>query len=195
MSSFSFLFYLKAPGLKNGSEHLQCEIERFIFGFLNSDLINQERIECCRRSIKIYLDTIFVHTKTLSGHTSTLRYIFGRLKYFNLKLDRYKSRFFDKEISFLGRSISSSGISIHPDERIRILGASCPRNLSELNSFIDSVHEYNAHIDNYNFLIQPLLDLEECSLIEWTERESIAFQNLKIAIKTANPLPFRTKHI
>ena len=58
----------------------------------------------------VYLDDIMVMGKTFEEHLTNLEEVFSRMKEANLKLNPKKCLLFQKEVEFLGHTVSSNGI-------------------------------------------------------------------------------------
>lgn len=64
----------------------------------------------------LYLDDIICHSKTLNEQFSNLEIVFERLRQANLKLNPKKCILFQKEVTFLGHTISESGVGTSPSK-------------------------------------------------------------------------------
>lgn len=64
----------------------------------------------------LYLDDIICHSKTFEEQFSNLELVFERLRNANLKLNPKKCHLFQKEVTFLGHTISENGVGTSPDK-------------------------------------------------------------------------------
>ena len=62
----------------------------------------------------IYLDDVMVMAKSFDGMLDNLRTIFVRIRNANLKLNRKKCTFFQREVKYLGHIVSEKGIKTDP---------------------------------------------------------------------------------
>ena len=64
----------------------------------------------------LYLDDIICHSKTFEEQFTNLELVFERLRRANLKLNAKKCHLFQKEVTFLGHTISERGVGTSPDK-------------------------------------------------------------------------------
>ena len=62
----------------------------------------------------IYLDDVMVMAKSFDGMLDNLRTIFVRIRNANLKLNRKKCTFFQREVEYLGHIVSEKGLKTDP---------------------------------------------------------------------------------
>ncbi len=62
----------------------------------------------------VYIDDIIIYSSTLTQHLQDLQAVFCKLKDAGLTINLKKSKFFLKEISFLGHVVSTQGIMADP---------------------------------------------------------------------------------
>ena len=90
-----------------------------------------------------YIDGILVTGHTRTEHKKHLQSVFDQLRQYGLHVKRFKCQFFQKQLEFLGHSITSDGIK-PTEERIRsIKKAPPPVNKQELRTFLGMM-TYNA---------------------------------------------------
>jgi len=73
-----------------------------------------------QRNFKSYVDDILVHSKDMETHLTVIKEILEACEIFNAKLGGAKCHFGTKSTKFMGRLISSDGISI-PEENMKAL--------------------------------------------------------------------------
>ena len=71
------------------------------------------------RTCLVYLDDIIVTGKTFDEHLDDLMEVFERIRKPGMKLSPKKCSLFKKEVKYLGRTVSSSGISTDPENSKR----------------------------------------------------------------------------
>ena len=64
----------------------------------------------------LYLDDIISHSKTFEEQFTNFELVFERLRNSNLKLNPKKCNLFQKEVTFLGHTISEKGVGTSPDK-------------------------------------------------------------------------------
>lgn len=94
----------------------------------------------------------------------------------------------------LGKTVSKSGIGIHPDQLRKIQSFETPESISDVSSFLGLVNQYKHHVDRVYFdqLMQPLNNLKysNCGFY-WRNCEHDAFTKLKNLIASAGPIPLQ----
>ena len=61
-----------------------------------------------------HLDDLLIYSSSFDGHSQHLKLVFQRLKKFGMKIKASKCKLFRREISYLGRLISSVGYTTIP---------------------------------------------------------------------------------
>lgn len=89
-----------------------------------------------------YIDDVLIATETIEQHFDILRQIFERLTSYNFTLKLSKCVFFEREVSFLGFSVSRHGISPDPDKLQVISQFAAPKNKRELQQFLGVCNYY-----------------------------------------------------
>ena len=88
-----------------------------------------------------------------------LRLVFERLVKYNVKLNKSKCTFFQKEVQYLGHQLCSEGIRPLQNEVEAIQRAPRPKNVTELKSFLGMINFYGKIIHNLSTLLHPLYEL------------------------------------
>ncbi|GFW04596.1 retrovirus-related Pol polyprotein from transposon 297 [Trichonephila clavipes] len=123
-------------------------------------LIDQFRNGLPNVNILVYLDDIVVLYETFEQHIEDLRMVFDRLKKFKLCANREKCTAAIQNIPF-------------------------PRNLKQLQSFLQTFSWYRKFIPNFSDIARPLSNLSKKSTAwKWSEIEQQAFQTLKQCLIT-----------
>lgn len=127
-----------------------------------------------------YIDDILVTGSTRAEHMENLRKVLDRLRHHGLHVKKAKCQFFQKQLEFLGHSISNSGIR-PTEERIKsIQKAPSPVNKQELQSFLGMM-TYNAKfLPSLSHVLHPLyLLLRKNSKWIWKSKQQKAFEAAK----------------
>ena len=136
--------------------------------------------------VAVYMDDIVVHGPDRPSHNKRLNDVFQRLQHHNLTLNVDKCTFAVKEISFVGHSISASGIrpltsNIEAVERLKE-----PTSVTELNSFLGMTNYYLRFVQGYADISSPLRCLlRKDAHWEWSTECQTAFDKLKQLVTSA----------
>ena len=63
------------------------------------------------------MDDIILYAKTFEDHVRRLDIVLTRLKQHGLKLKPSKCKFFKREVTYLGYTVSAKGIATDPEKR------------------------------------------------------------------------------
>lgn len=88
-------------------------------------------------------------------HTENLRVVFSRLHRANLKLNPDKCNLLRREVKYLGRIVSTSGIAPNPDNVRAVMSWSVPLNTTQVKSFIGLTLYYRQFIANFTDTAAP----------------------------------------
>lgn len=164
--------YNKLPfGIASAPSIFQREMEKLFFGM---------------NGIIVYFDDIFISGINKIELLSRIESVVQKLADSGLTLNKNKCSLFKDSVQFLGFKIDKNGISI-PEEKVSaIKEIPCPQNVTELKSFLGLVTYYCKFISKLANLASSLYALlRKDSKWKWSNREMIAFKNIKSAITTA----------
>lgn len=130
-------------GLKNAPSIFQRAID---------DVLRKEIGKCCH----VYIDDVIIFSETKEQHFRDIETILQLLYKANMRVAPEKSRFFKKEVEFLGFVVSSKGIKTCPDKVKDIVGYETPRTLRSLRSFLGLSGYYRRFIRDYAQITKPL---------------------------------------
>ena len=82
----------------------------------------------------VYLDDITVLSKTFEQHLSNLE-VFRRLETANLKMNPKKCNFLQKEVKYLGHTISENWKGTDPEKLEAVENWPVPKNVEDIRSF------------------------------------------------------------
>lgn len=132
------------------------------------------------KSVIMYIDDLVIFSRSVEEHLIHLEQVFERLKKANLQLKQTKCRFAQKEIQFLGYSISAAGIKPDEEKLKMIQQLPGPKDITALRSFLGLTNFYRRFIRNYSNITLPLLTLtKKDTKWTWNEKCEEAFQRLK----------------
>ncbi|KAE8218758.1 hypothetical protein CF319_g7425 [Tilletia indica] len=154
----------------------------------------------------IYLDDIVTYTRTLAEHLQALDYILSEAERVGLRFSPAKCTFAVRELTLLGRKVSGFGLGVMEDRVAAVRNLPRPRNLQELYHTLGLFSYYRAFIPRYSQRAAPLTALtkglaykqvgstwrlvradgttttKSAELLEWTEQQEQAFQDLRDAL-------------
>ncbi|GFT60530.1 hypothetical protein TNCV_1966331 [Trichonephila clavipes] len=157
---FGTFRYKRMPfGLRNAPATFQRLMDQFCNGLPNVNIL-------------VYLDYIVVLSETFEQHIEDLRMVFDRLKKFKLCANREKCKFVCCRVKYLGLWITPKRIEVDQDKTAAIQNIPSPRNLKQLQSFLQTCSWYRKFIPNFSDIARPLSNLSKKSTAwKWSEIE------------------------
>lgn len=141
---------------------------------------------CC-----VYLDDIIVFGASMEEHDRNLLNVKTRLQETGFVLNTAKCHFGEKEVTYLGHTISAAGIRPNGDKVQAILSIAAPENLQDLQSFLGMVNYYRRFIKHCSTVAQPLYVLTQRGTpFTWEAPQQEAFDQLRQALATCSILQF-----
>ena len=142
----------------------------------------------------LYLDDIICHSKTFEEQFTNLELVFEQLRRANLKLNPKKCHLFQKEVTFLGHTISERGVGTSPDKIEAVKNWPTPRTAKEAKSFISLASYYRSYVHQFATIAKPIHQFAEKDRdFDWNEECEVAFQAIKNTLCSAPILAFRTE--
>ncbi|GFW42864.1 retrovirus-related Pol polyprotein from transposon 17.6 [Trichonephila clavipes] len=165
--------FLRMPyGLRNAPATFQRLMNRFCNGL--EDILALP-----------YLDDIIVLSETFEKHMFDLKTIFERLLHFKLKANREKCHFASSRVKYLGFWITQKGIEVDPETVASILDIPPPKNVKELQSFLQTCSWFRRYIQDFAKISRPLSYLTKRKVKwQWGFDQQNAFQTLKNSLTT-----------
>ena len=180
---------------------------RVPFGLSNAPAVFQRYMEKCFFDIRDkfafpYLDDVLVYSDDFTSHISHLRKVFSILREHGIKVKAKKCRLFQKQINYLGRTISDKGYGIDKNniKAVTDLATKTPSNIGQLRQVLGLLGYYRRYIQGFAKIAQPLFDLlkkeniktnqkgiKSSTLITWNDQHQYALETLIAAI-TSPPL-------
>ena len=166
-TTLGFFKLLRLPqGMKNASEMFQRTIENTLKGLAGT---------IC------FQDDVLVHGRTKSQCEKRWRAVQVRLKDKGFTINEIKSGNVMEKITFLGFTISGSGIE--PDDRLvnKVRKIHPPQCVKEVEQFCGFVNFYGRFISNFTSKIAQISDLRKKSeaKFQWTDKCQRGFERLK----------------
>lgn len=160
--------FLRMPfGLKNAPATFQRLIDKFKNGLQDMTILS-------------YLDDIIILSQTFEEHIENLRKVFQRLREFKLQANREKCHFACSQVKYLGHYITPNGIEVDPEKTSAIQNMPEPKNVKQVQSFLQTCSWYRRFIPKFSEIARPLSNLtKKASPWRWEQEEQNAFNTLK----------------
>ncbi|GFS83858.1 hypothetical protein TNCV_2363031 [Trichonephila clavipes] len=152
--------------------------KKMSFGFKNAPATFQRLMDIFRRGLSVlaYLDDIIIMSPTFEQHLADLDAVFKCLMDFKLRANRQKCQFFCSHVKYLGLWITPQGIEVDHEKTSAILGIPPPKNVKQLQSFLQICSWYRKFIANFSEIARPLSNLtKKKAFWKWSEEEENAF--------------------
>lgn len=128
----------------------------------------------------IFLDDILVTANTRKMHLERLEMVLQRLQDAGLRLKQDKCELFKDSVEYLGFVIDKHGLHKSKQKIEAILNCECPKNVSELKSFLGMVNYYRCFVPNTSSVLDPLHSLLQKGVKwDWGDKQKEAFQKIK----------------
>jgi hypothetical protein len=138
------------------------------------------------KSVIVFLDDILIYSKTLEEHEQHIRQVLELLRKEKLYAKLSKCEFFQKEIGFLGHTLSGQGKGMEEDKVKAIREWPVLKSVGDVRSFLGLAGYYQEFVKNFSDIVAPMSQLlqKEQEFI-WADAQQQAFETLKTAISTA----------
>ena len=160
-------------GLVNSGSKFNRVIRKLLEGMVNIDA---------------YVDDVLPHTREWESHIAVLRDLFQRVRQANLTLRPTKCFVGYSSIPFTGHVVGAGKLQMEPDKVERVRNAERPTTKKEVRSFLGLAGFYRKFIPNFSRIAAPLTDLTrkgQPKHVTWTDREQVAFDDLKERVTSA----------
>ena len=175
-----YQFRVMPFGLKNAPATFQRLMDRLLKG------ANQADLKCM-----VYLDDIIIYSATWAEHLQQLRRIFKILSDAGLKIKLKKCDFAQKQLVFLGHTISAKGITPN-EENVRALQEMpIPKTKEGVRSFLGGAGYYRKFIPDFaqrSYALRALTSKN--SQFRWTAAHGKEFSDLVNALKNPPVLAY-----
>lgn len=153
-------------GLKNAPATFQSTMNNILRPYLDKFVV-------------VYIDDILIFSESREEHELHLKKVFEALMTAGLKCKPTKCEFFKDKLEFMGHTISGDGIAVDPHKVEAIARWKQPTNKSEMRSFLGLAGYYRRFIRDYSTVAEPLSHLTKNIEYVWTDRQTVAFEELK----------------
>ncbi|WVZ93787.1 hypothetical protein U9M48_039742 [Paspalum notatum var. saurae] len=155
------------------------------FGLTNASayfmqLMNSVFMDYLDKFVVVFIDDILIYSKTEAEHEEHLRLVLQRLREHKLYAKFSKCEFWIDEVRFLGHVVSKGGIAVDPSKVNTVTKWKVPEIPKEIRGFLGLAGYYRRFIENFSRIAKPMT-----SLLEWTNAQQAAFDELKKRLTTA----------
>jgi len=144
--------------------------------------------------ILIYIDDVLIHTDTHEKHLEALEQVLLRLHQHHLKINLDKCLFGDRQVSYLGFTLTPEGIKPGEAKLKSIKQATPPDDVKGIRSFMGLCNFFRHHIQDFSIIAAPLFKLtrqdSEYQSGPLTQEAFAAFQALQNQLAKQPALAF-----
>jgi len=128
----------------------------------------------------VYVDDIQIASTSFQHHMQHLELIFKKLAEHNITINKKKSQFLKKTVTFLGHVISEKGVSMDPDKIQTIQNFQPPRTRKQVQSFLGFINFYRKFIRDLSQDTEHLSALtKKNAKWVWNNIQQQAFEDIK----------------
>jgi Reverse transcriptase (RNA-dependent DNA polymerase)/RNase H-like domain found in reverse transcriptase len=110
-------------------------------------------------NVLVYIDDLLVHTDTHEKHLQVLDQVLAWLNKNHLKINLEKCVFGNKEVSYLGFTLTPDGINPGKNKLKAIKDAKPPTDIKTIHSFVCLCNFFSTHIKDFALITAPLFKL------------------------------------
>lgn len=164
---------------------------RMPFGLKNAPLtfvrlVDKFRAGLGDRAVFAYMDDFLILSKSFDEHLNDIQAVFDRLRLFNLRARRDKCWLVRTSINYLGHLITQSGIEPNPEKISAIKDLKPPKNVKQLQSFIQTCSWFRKFVPKFSEIARPLTNLlKKNSVFVFGPKELSAYELLKDKLTSA----------
>lgn len=165
-------------------------------GLCNDPATCQRAMELVLRGLTwtqflVYLDDVIVLGKDFADGLANVRTTLQRFREYPLKIKPKKCDLFRLETEFLGKVVSSSGISIAPSKKEAVKAEPRPMNQNEVLAFLGFLNYHRDHLKDFASLSACFNDLAYTKgNFKWEDTHEEAFLRAKTALVTVQCLSY-----
>jgi hypothetical protein len=133
----------------------------------------------------VFLDDILIYSKSLEDHKRHLQQVLETLRKHKLYAKWEKCELIKSSVGFLGHVVSDQGIGMEKGKIQAINDWPQLKSVEDVRSFLGLAGYYRKFIKDFSRITAPLTDLLHNGVkFEWTEKQQIAFTQLKESMST-----------
>ena len=174
------------------------QFKRLSFGLRNAPAAFQREMQAVlsafpRSKVVLYIDDILIMEESFEAHLELVGKVLATLDKHGMKIKASKCQWFQKEVDFLGHTISARGLRKQAAYVEKVESFQCPETVRELQQFLGLVNFQRKFVKDMSLIQKPLSEATRGrprSRIDWTEERSAAFNKLKTMLKEDIELAF-----
>lgn len=130
--------------------------------------------------VQVFLDDILIYSRSEQEHLEHLRLVLQCLREHKIYGKLTKFSFFEKEIQYLGHTISGKGIAVDYNKIETIMDWPTPWNFKEVCRFMALAGYYRRFVEGFSWIYNPITHLQRKGVkFEWLIECEKAFNELK----------------
>jgi RNase H-like domain found in reverse transcriptase/Reverse transcriptase (RNA-dependent DNA polymerase) len=110
-------------------------------------------------NVLVYINDLLVHTDTHGKHLQVLYQVLARLHKNHLKINLEKCVYGNKEVSYLGFTLTPEGIKPGKNKLKAIKDAKPPMDIKTIRSYLGLCNFFRTHIKDFELIAAPLFKL------------------------------------
>jgi hypothetical protein len=111
------------------------------------------------QNVIVYIDDLLIHSDTHKRHLQILEQALERLQQNHLKINLEKCIFGNREVSYLGFTLTPEGIKPGKNKLKAIQTAKAPADVKTIRSFVGLCNFFRTHINDFAVIAAPLFRL------------------------------------
>lgn len=132
----------------------------------------------------VFFDDILVYSTELDSHKKHLNMVFNVLSDNQLFANQKKCVFGQSRVHYLGHWVSAEGMQTNGSKVQVMVEWPTPRNVTQLRGFLGLTGYYRRFVKDYGIIVSPLTQLLQKNAFVWSEKGTVAFDQLKRAMVT-----------
>jgi hypothetical protein len=139
-----------------------------------------------RKFLLVFFDDILIYSKTLEENLLHIKLVFEFLAKDQWKIKLSKCSFAQRQISYLGHTISEQGVGTDPQKIVSITDWLVSTNVKELRSFLGLASYYRKFVRHFGIISKPLTELlKKNTCFIWIVVHDQSFAAFKHALSQA----------
>lgn len=139
-----------------------------------------------RQFALVFFDDILIYSPDLNSHLDHLHQVLSLLRKHQWQVKLSKCSFAQRQLSYLGHTISAAGVQTDHSKVQEVLNWETPTSLKKLRGFLGLAGYYRKFVKGFGVISKPLTNLLRKGVqFLWTEEAEAAFQALKQALVSA----------
>lgn len=126
-----------------------------------------------------YLDDIIIYTKTREHHLNCLAKVNERLDLHNVKRNLEKCVTAERNVTFLGYSVSKDGLAITEEKLKAFQGLRAPESIAEVRSYLGMLTFLERFIVQRAEKTKHMREMVNKGIFDWTPEAQSEFENIR----------------